>query len=239
MSERTYLLKWYKSIGYVAKKITQKRRANMLVSITLMSKQVDHLYQISKWYNKLLVINNSVEAHMLRDESPKFLLVYSKNEVYRENNTGMLLQQMLKSMTLETIWERGKDYRLSGMLNTYREKGYQPVLVYKSDKSESDDLKSANHKTPPDTQCHSKRNLYIILDATWQEARGIMNQSDVLKSLPRVVINSNTPSQYGLRRNQVIGGLCTVEVALELIKCELPIEIYDRYARMIREIIRT
>ena len=59
---------------------------------------------------------------------------------------------------------------------------------------------------------------YIIIDGTWQEAQKMYNRSPYLHDLPRVKIQSDTPSAYHLRRNQRPGCLCTVECAIEVIR---------------------
>ncbi|MCJ8269954.1 MAG: DTW domain-containing protein, partial [Psychrosphaera sp.] len=58
----------------------------------------------------------------------------------------------------------------------------------------------------------------IILDGTWQEARKIYNKSDYLKQAKWFSFEQSAASRYNLRRNQVAGGLCTAECAIEVLK---------------------
>jgi DTW domain-containing protein len=60
----------------------------------------------------------------------------------------------------------------------------------------------------------------VILDATWQEARKMLRQSPYLgcarrHSLPQAA-QSTGASQFRLRRNQIAGGLCTLECIIVL-----------------------
>ncbi len=58
----------------------------------------------------------------------------------------------------------------------------------------------------------------VILDATWQEARKMLRQSPYLKTARTFSLDNTPSSQFNLRRNQVEGGLCTLECIIELFK---------------------
>ena len=57
----------------------------------------------------------------------------------------------------------------------------------------------------------------MLIDATWQEARKMYNQSPYLKALPKVSLVDAPKSIYPLRRNQIEGGLCTAECVIHLL----------------------
>ena len=61
-------------------------------------------------------------------------------------------------------------------------------------------------------------NNFLILDATWQEARKMYNRSPYLQRASRVSFKIAGPSRYRLRRNQIANGLSTAECAIELLK---------------------
>ncbi|MCL1144674.1 DTW domain-containing protein [Shewanella marinintestina] len=58
----------------------------------------------------------------------------------------------------------------------------------------------------------------IILDATWQEARKMLRQSPYLKTARTYSLTETAKSEFTLRRNQIEGGLCTLECIIELFK---------------------
>lgn len=58
----------------------------------------------------------------------------------------------------------------------------------------------------------------VIIDSTWQQARKIYNHSPYLQALPTFALTEVQVSRFTLRRNQVEGGLCTVETVAELAK---------------------
>ena len=53
---------------------------------------------------------------------------------------------------------------------------------------------------------------FILLDATWQQAQKMYNQSPYLHALPKWQIQSAQTSVYALRRNQKQQGWCTAEL---------------------------
>ncbi|HEY8569971.1 tRNA-uridine aminocarboxypropyltransferase [Microbulbifer sp.] len=59
---------------------------------------------------------------------------------------------------------------------------------------------------------------FILLDATWQEARKMYNRSPYLHSLGRLNLASEQGSRYRLRRNQKSFGLCTAECVVEILR---------------------
>ena len=59
---------------------------------------------------------------------------------------------------------------------------------------------------------------FVLLDATWQEARKMFNRSPYLHPVKRVALNTTAASRYALRRNQRQGGLCTVECVIEILR---------------------
>lgn len=54
------------------------------------------------------------------------------------------------------------------------------------------------------------------MDATWQEARKMLRQSTYLRAANKFTLPENTRSSFSLRRNQIEGGLCTVECIIEM-----------------------
>ena len=60
----------------------------------------------------------------------------------------------------------------------------------------------------------------VILDATWQEARKMFNRSSYLNQAERVSLDISKPSEFKLRRNQIEGGLSTVECVIELLRLD-------------------
>jgi DTW domain-containing protein YfiP len=58
-----------------------------------------------------------------------------------------------------------------------------------------------------------KRPLFILLDATWPEARKMFRKSPYLKAFPVLSLQSEQLSRYRLRRSTREDHFCTSEVA--------------------------
>ncbi|KGY11034.1 hypothetical protein NM22_17835 [Vibrio tubiashii] len=136
-------------------------------------------------------------------------LLTHENELTRDTNTGQWLNKSLSSASVH-IWQRTQlCQKLKAMLG---DEQYQAYLLFPSE--ESQPIADANHQTA----INNKQPLYIVLDATWQEAKKMLRKSPWLLELPHVHINPTHDSRYQLRRNQQAGHLCTLEVGCELLK---------------------
>ena len=62
-----------------------------------------------------------------------------------------------------------------------------------------------------------KPELFIIIDATWQQASKMVRKSDWLVRLPRIELNIKKSSTYLLRKNQIESRVCTAETAIYLL----------------------
>lgn len=77
-----------------------------------------------------------------------------------------------------------------------------------------------------------KRPLFILLDATWSEARKMFRKSPYLEHLPVLSLEPEQLSRYKLRRSKRDDHFCTAEVAalcLELAQDPLASEVLDAY----------
>lgn len=131
----------------------------------------------------------------------KITLLSSQKELSRKDNTGILCEQ-ISEITLERIvWRRTKPD--PGLLKVLSQQ--QAVLLSPKGNGEPvEDIDNTQH--------------FVLLDATWQEARKMYNRSDYLKTAAFYTFDNPPPSRYNLRRNQVDGGLCTCECVIELMK---------------------
>ena len=144
------------------------------------------------------------------------LLTHSR-EVSKTTNTGRLVKQILPHSQV-IIWQRTlPDKNLLQLIASGK-----TALVYPSD----DAMASA---------ALSDFENFILIDSTWQEARKIFNRSPYLQALPRVKIVSSSPSKFNLRRNQVAGGLCTAECAIELLKAGENVELANKLDHLFSE----
>ena len=137
------------------------------------------------------------------ESSVNIALLTHENELQRDTNTGKLLQQTLSNCR-SYVWQRkSAPTDLMAMIN---DDAIQALLLFPSEQS------IEVSEVTKDYPVESRKLLFIVLDATWQEAKKMMNKSPWLKDIPQVHLTPNLDSAYTLRRNQDSGHLCTCEV---------------------------
>lgn len=145
----------------------------------------------------------------------KIILLTHPRELERANNTGALALAVAGEKNAEkntavqrVIWDRvNPDRDLIKLLE-------QPnsALVYPDSEIGAEQV---DCQQPLDI---SKCETFVLLDATWQEARKMVNRSAYLKAARRVGLQPAQVSQYRRRRNQKAGGLCTAECVIEILQ---------------------
>lgn len=131
----------------------------------------------------------------------RFYLLTHPREVDKPTNTGQLVLQTLGHQAERILWARTEpDEALLQAIKTLN-----ICLLYPCEDSEPLD------SVDPDQS-------FILLDATWQEARKMFNRSPYLQTLKKVHFRKPNPSRFCLRRNQREGGICTAESVIEVLK---------------------
>ena len=137
-------------------------------------------------------------------------LLMADIEPLKPSNTGWLIADVVAD-TFAFGWARTEtDPALLALL---RDPQWQPYVVFPGE------------YVPPERVAHSvqlvdsagaaagKRPLFILLDATWAEARKMFRKSPYLDRLPVLSLQPDQVSQYRLRRSRRNDHFCTSEVA--------------------------
>jgi DTW domain-containing protein YfiP len=103
------------------------------------------------------------------------------------------------------IWSRTETD--PGLLALLSDPQWQPYLVFPGEYVEPERV---THSVELDS---AKRPLFILLDATWTEARKIFRKSPYFDRLPILSLLPERLSRYRLRRSTRSEHLCTAEVA--------------------------
>ncbi len=142
-----------------------------------------------------------------------FWLLMHENEQAKATNTGYLLAGSVPGGHVAT-WRRVEpDKALLRLLSDPR---YYPILVFPSAYARyqaSDAVLDRADSIPLD-----KVPAFILIDATWQQARKMYNHSPYLHNLPVLDLGSECTSEYQLRRVRHEAHLCTVESAIEALR---------------------
>lgn len=138
--------------------------------------------------------------------SAHFVLLTHPRERNKDTNTGKLLLNSLPHCRLE-LWQRTEPP--AQLIQQLNDPLYHPYLVFPND--------DAHPNVPLPPASPGAIPLFIILDATWQEAKKMVRKSPWLAALPRLALTPTHASGYTLRRNQQAGNLCTCEVGIALL----------------------
>jgi DTW domain-containing protein YfiP len=146
-----------------------------------------------------------------------FCLLMAEHETLKPSNTGWLIADLVPD-TLAFGWARTEvDPALLALL---ADPQWQPYVVFPGEFVAPERVISQllpAEQTAADevsgTGTASKRPLFILLDATWSEARKIFKKSPYLLPFPVLSLEPEQVSRYQLRRSRRDDHLCTSEVA--------------------------
>lgn len=157
------------------------------------------------------------------------VLLTHSTEYQKSTNTGVLVQQSLlpgRVRVRRVSWSRVEPDAL--LIKSLSEQC--SFLLYPEPEALILDvdhwqLHWQQQATPESTQLLQQQPVgtqrrciqLILLDATWQLARKMYNQSPYLQQIPSIRLQSARPSQYLLRRNQTSDGWCTAETVVLLL----------------------
>lgn len=134
----------------------------------------------------------------------KIYLLTHAREVHKKTNTGQLALSICPDLCERIIWDRvNPDPRLLSLPEN------SALLYPKAEVINDDSAWLASVEA---------LDVFVVLDATWQEARKMYNRSPYLHPLQKFSLPDGLESEFQLRRNQKAGGLCTAETVAYLLK---------------------
>ena len=138
-------------------------------------------------------------------------LLMADTEPLKPSNTGWLIADVVAD-TFAFGWARTEvDPALLALL---ADSQWQPYVVFPGDFVDLARVVTELQPTAPtETTGHTKRPLFILLDATWPEARKMFRKSPYLDPLPVLSLQPDQLSRYRLRRSTRDDHFCTSEVA--------------------------
>ena len=133
-------------------------------------------------------------------------LIMADIEPLKPSNTGWLVADVVAD-TFAFGWARTEvDPALLGLLTDPQ---WQPVVVFPGEFVAPERVVTAL----PKRDNGGKRPLFVLLDATWPEARKMFRKSPYLDHLPVLSLPAGQISRYKLRRSRRDDHFCTSEVA--------------------------
>jgi DTW domain-containing protein len=151
-------------------------------------------------------------------------LIMTEHETLKPSNTGWLIADVVPD-TMAFGWARTSVN--PDLLALLADPQWQPYLVFPGEfvnpervitqllpeHERASEQANGNPDHKPEHKPDHKRALFILLDATWSEARKIFKKSPYLNHLPVLSLAPEQLSRYRLRRSRCDEHLCTVEVA--------------------------
>lgn len=141
-----------------------------------------------------------------------FLMLMYHGEVFKPSNTGRLIADVIAD-NYAFQWER--TVHAPELLAVLQDERYAPIVVFPHQYAEPERCIDSPAELPAVQQ--GKTPLFIMLDGTWREAKK-MFKSPYLEQLPVLGIQPEAESAYKLREAVHLHQLCTVEVAVEVLK---------------------
>ncbi|MFC6281676.1 MULTISPECIES: tRNA-uridine aminocarboxypropyltransferase [Polaromonas] len=136
-------------------------------------------------------------------------LIMADVEPLKPSNTGWLIADVVAD-TFAFGWARTEvDPALLALL---ADPQWQPYLVFPGEFVATERVVTDRLIASAEARA-GKRPLFVLLDATWPEARKMFRKSPYLDSFPVLSLQSEQLSRYRLRRSQRDEHFCTSEVA--------------------------
>ena len=131
-------------------------------------------------------------------------LLMADIEPLKPSNTGWLIADVVAD-TFAFGWARTEVN--PALLALLADPQWQPYVVFPGE------FVAAERVVTDVQPVHGKRPLFVLLDATWPEARKMFRKSPYLDHLPVLSLASEHISRYKLRRSRRDDHFCTSEVA--------------------------
>ncbi len=157
------------------------------------------------------------------DAQSGMCLLMHDTEPLKPTNTGWLIADLIAE-TSAFGWQRtAVDPRLLALLEQPQ---WQPHIVFPGEFVAPERVVTEVTREP------GKRPLFLLLDATWTEARKMFRKSPYLDRFPVLSLQPEQMSRYRLRRSKRDDHFCTAEVAamcLELAGDQQAAQALDAY----------
>ncbi len=214
----TRLGQWYSRLGYIrqtVKKFGKEKEEICFVKKPLSDRPM--LKPISNRKESCCVCGFPCEyciCNQIKEVEIPFdiTMLMHTDESFRQTNTGYLIAKACKRDSQILFWER--DVLNKSLEKLLEDKSKEIILVFpKDDSTEVEQMITFDEVIE-----NRKKTVYIILDGTWKEVRKILRKTPALRALRRIELNGMEKTKYKLRRNKDLEHICTIEVAIELLR---------------------
>ena len=145
------------------------------------------------------------------NEAPKiklkheFFIITSEKEFIRPSNSAKLFKFSNDSNVHLIKWERN-----------ICDKKIEKLIQNKENICLVDPIENEYNVDITINRTEEKLN-FILIDGTWKESSKIYRKSDYLHKIPVLFIKNLNNSEYELRNGTFEGGVCTLEIIIEIL----------------------
>ena len=137
-------------------------------------------------------------------------LLMADIEPLKPSNTGWLIADVVPD-TFAFGWARTEV--APALLALLADPQWQPYVVFPGEFVQAERVVNALPEGEATGGPDARRPLFVLLDATWPEARKMFRKSPYLNHLPVLSLAPEQVSRYVLRRSKRGDHFCTAEVA--------------------------
>ncbi|MEH6452712.1 MAG: tRNA-uridine aminocarboxypropyltransferase [Psychromonas sp.] len=139
-----------------------------------------------------------------------FLLLMYDDEILKPSNTGRLIADLIPD-TFAFIWSRTQpEQQMLALLNDPQ---WQPIVIFPEEYAPPERVMRTYQMTE-----NAKRPLFILLDASWAQAKKMFRKSPYLNDFPVLSFSPEAISRYLVRKAVKDNQLATAEVAARVLE---------------------
>lgn len=144
----------------------------------------------------------------------RFVLLFHRDEIHKPTNSGRLIADLFPHDTEAFLWDRTQPP--TGLLDLLEARRHNCTVLFPNTLTAQQ--QDRQERTLPINQSTSKtKHTFIILDGTWKQASKMFHQSDWLKAIPHLELNSDAQRSFLVRHSQHQMQFATAEVTAMLL----------------------
>ncbi|REG85876.1 tRNA-uridine aminocarboxypropyltransferase [Marinomonas pollencensis] len=143
-----------------------------------------------------------------------FILLFHRDEIFKPTNSGRLIADLYPDNTLAFLWDRTQP---SEPLLSLLEARKDHCTVLFPDTITAQQQGRTLRSLPLETTTTNEKHTFIVLDGTWKQASKMFHQSEWLKNIPHLAINSQAQRSFLVRHSGHDMQFATAEVVALLL----------------------
>jgi len=145
----------------------------------------------------------------ISDAPFQFILLFHRDEIHKPTNSGRLIADLYPNDTQAFLWHRTQPP--TALLTQLKAiQGHCSILFPNTPTAQSQNRPPQTLPLP--TPEEGSKHTFIVLDGTWKQASKMFHQSEWLKAIPHLEINSEAQRSFLVRHSSHRMQFATAEV---------------------------